>query len=320
VKWSFPFVLWLPSVHASAIALSNARLHRRFGGLLNLGGAALVTFAVAGTWYVRNFNSVATVLPNYFWQDGVIRGDPPVRSLASAFWYLWNLLNAQLYLIPFLFVLAGIVLLFVKRGLAARNLFPILTVAGTYLAFALMRRKDPTFTLPMLPALAVIATSWLECVAARMRNVLATILVAYGAVAFLVISFGTSLLPKSSVLDLGVSASFVPRMATVFAEAGYLIGPPTREDWHQADPFRTIARVPIDERTFTYEGPGTMWFNANGLDYYTLRYDADPVPASQARFVIDRGLQPDSPSASGVVRLHRWRLPDGGTLALYERE
>ena len=306
-------------MHALAIALAEARLNRRFGGLLNLGGAALVTFAVAGTWYVRNLGDLAILLPYYLGRAGVALGNPPVRSLDSAFWYLWNLLNEQLYLVPFLFVLAGIVFLFVKRGLAARNLFPILTVAGTYVAFALLRHKDPRFTLPMLPALAVIATSWLEYVSTRTRNVLATVLVAYGAVTFLAISFGTSLLPRNSRVDLAVSASFIPEKATIFSQTGSLTGPPTRENWHQVDAFRTMARVPPDQRRFAYEGRETTWFNSSGLEYYALRYDADLVSASHARFLIDRGLQPASPAASGYRRLHRWRLPSGETLALYER-
>jgi hypothetical protein len=37
-----------------------------------------------------------------------------VTSLTSIVWYLWNLVNAQLYVFPFLFVLAGIVFLFVS--------------------------------------------------------------------------------------------------------------------------------------------------------------------------------------------------------------
>ena len=45
----------------------------------------------------------------------------------------------------------------------------ILMVVGTYVTFTLLRHKDPRYTLPMLPALAVVATSWLEYVAARAR-------------------------------------------------------------------------------------------------------------------------------------------------------
>ena len=80
-----------------------------------------------------------------------------------------------------------------------------------------------------------------------------------------------------------------------------------------------MARVPPDQRRFAYEGRETTWFNSSGLEYYALRYDADLVSASHARFLIDRGLQPASPAASGYRRLHRWRLPSGETLALYER-
>jgi hypothetical protein len=174
--------------------------------------------------------------------------------------------------------------------------------------------------LPMLPALAVIATSWLEYLSARARNILASALVAYGAVAFGGISFGTSLLPRDTRIDLGASASFLPEKVTIFAQTGDLIGPPTRENWHQVDSFEAMARVPPDQRTFTYQGQDTTWLNANGFAYYALRYGARMVTASGARFIINRGLQPATPSNSLLVRLHGWRLPDGDTLALYERE
>jgi Dolichyl-phosphate-mannose-protein mannosyltransferase len=320
VKWTFPLLLWLPSVHATAMALSEARQKRRFHGLVNLAGAAVVAFAVAGTWYARNLNDLATLLPFYLGQEGVPAGAEHVTSLTSIVWYLWNLVNDQLYVVPFLFVLAGIAFLFVKRGLAARNLFPVLTVVGTYVAFTLLRHKDPRFTLPMLPALAVIATSWLEYVSVRARNILASTLVVYGVVAFVGISFGTSLLPRDTRVDLGASASFLPEKVTIFAQTGDLIGPPTRENWHQVDSFKTMARVPPDQRTFTYQGQDTTWLNANGFAYYALRYGARMVTASGARFIINRGLQPATPSNSLLMRLHRWRLPDGDTLALYERE
>jgi hypothetical protein len=80
-----------------------------------------------------------------------------------------------------------------------------------------------------------------------------------------------------------------------------------------------MARVPPDQRTFTYQGQDTTWLNANGFAYYALRYGARMVTASGARFIINRGLQPATPSNPLLVRLHRWRLPDGDTLALHER-
>jgi len=317
VKWTPPPVLALPLVHASALALAAARRRRQFDRLVNLAVAAALAFAVAGTWYVHNLHQVLGSLVQYNGPEGVAQGNPPTRSLASVLWYVWNLLNNQLYLLPFLFALVGILFCFRKRELATRNLYPILMVVGTYLTFTVLRHKDPRYTLPMLPALAVVATSWLEYVSARVRVWGAAVFVTYGALAFLVISFGTSIWPKSVALHLP-STSFTPTTVTVFGQNGYIEGPPTHENWHQVDAFRTMAMLPRSQRTFAYKGPDSIWFNLHGLNYYALRYEARWAEVADARFLIDRGAD-DATSPRGYARLERWRLPDGGMLALYER-
>lgn len=90
--------------------------------------------------------------------------NPGSSTPASALWYLWSLLNSQLYLMPTVMLLVGIVFCFRKREYAARNLYPILMVVGTYLMFSLLPNKAPRFTEPMIPALAVIASGWLHYV------------------------------------------------------------------------------------------------------------------------------------------------------------
>jgi len=316
VKWTFPFFLALPLGYALAVALAEARLRRRFAPLLNLAGAATLAFAVAGTWYVHNRRVVGGDILFNNGPEGAARGNPPTRSLASALWYLWSLLNDQLYLLPLLFLVVGVAFCFRRRELAARNRYPLLMLVGTYLTFTLLRHKDPRYTLPMLPAAAIVATSWLEYLSGRARASAAAVFVSYGAVAFVAISFGTSLLPKTIGFDVP-STSFGPGQVTVFRQSGYLIGPPTKEDWHQADAFRTIARFPRSQRSFDFEGPESIWFNDFGLDYFSRRFDADWVHGRQAHFLILRGSARTTPP--GYARLERWRLPDAGTLALYAR-
>jgi 4-amino-4-deoxy-L-arabinose transferase-like glycosyltransferase len=317
VKWTLPLVLVLPLMHISAIALAEARQRHAFGRLINLAGAAVLAFAIAGPWYVRNFISIAAFALKYNGPEGVVQGNPPVATFASATWYFWNLLNAQLYALPFLFLMVGVVFCLRKRELASRNFYPLLMIVGTFAAFTLLRHKDSRYTLPMLPALAIVATSWLEYVSARARSWASAVLVTYAAVAFLAISFGTSLLPKSAALALPSTGGVGPHGIVVFAQQGYIIGPPSDENWHQADAFRAIRAVPRAERTFAYQGPETIWFNKQGVNYYSLRYDAVWANAAHAHFLIRRG--PAGASPRGFVAVDRWSLPDGGTLVVYER-
>jgi 4-amino-4-deoxy-L-arabinose transferase-like glycosyltransferase len=315
VKWSFPLVVALPVIHATAMALHDARACRRFDRLLNLAAAAVVTFGIAGAWYLHNGLSVLGSLNVYDGPEGARLGNPRVASVQSALWYLWNLVNTELYLVPFLFLAVGLAFTLRKRELARRNLWPILMAVGTYVAFSLLRHKDVRYTLPMLPALAVIATSWLEYLPARARALTAAAFVAYSAAAFMAISFGTSLLPSQTTIGLPSSA-FSPGSINVLAQHGYLNGPPTSDDWHQADVFRAMTAFAPSQRRVSYAGPDTIWFNRLGNHYYALRYDAELVPLPQARFLIAR----DRTAPTGFAPIRRWRLPDGGTLVLYQRD
>jgi 4-amino-4-deoxy-L-arabinose transferase-like glycosyltransferase len=314
VKWSFPLVVALPVVHATAIALHDARVCRGFDRLLNLAAAGIVTFAIAGAWYLHNGLSVLGSLNVYNGPEGARLGNPRVASVESALWYLWNLVNTELYLVPFLLVVVGIAFTLRKRELARRNLWPILMAVGTYVAFSLLRHKDVRYTLPMLPALAVIATSWIEYLPARARALTGAAFVVYSAAAFTAISFGTSLLPQQTTIKLPANA-FSPGSINIFAQHGYLNGPPTSEDWHQADAFRAMTAFRPSQRRVIYEGPDTIWFNRIGNHYYALRYDAELVAFRRARFLIAR----DRKAPAGFTSIRRWRLPDGGTLVLYDR-
>jgi hypothetical protein len=317
VKWTFPLVLMLPVLYATATALSESHLHHEFSRLRNALGAAALTFLIAGPWYVRNFHEVATAGVHYNSPGGIQEGSPQGANLSTALWYVWRLVDPQLYLVPTVMLLIGVAFCFLRREFAARNLYPILMAVGTYLMFTLLPTKDTRFTLPMLPALAVIASSWITYVSSRARAWIATSYFAYGAVTFLAVSFGASLLPTTISVSLP-RTSVAPRTLTLFAQRGYIIGPPTDEDWHQADPFRMIASFPKSERSLSYTGPDTIWFNATGLTYYSSRYGVRQLDAANAAFLLVRSdIAPSTPIGRRV--LERWRLPDGGTLVLYGR-
>ena len=313
VKWTFPLVIALPAIHAAATALSQIRLRRVFTPVLNLLGAAALTVAVCGVWYAHNWREVGSS-SLYFSSHAVDQTNP--HGAAAALFYVWNLLNVQLYAVPLLLVSAGIVYSFRRHELARRNVYPILLAGGTFVLFTLLHHKDPRYSLPMLPALAIIGTSWLEYVAARARRWIEIGFVAYSAIAFVAISFGTSLLPASIAFDVPAGGIGLERVA-LFQQSGLVIGPPTHENWHQVDPFRVMSRAPVAERSLGYRGPDTIWFNKHGLNYYALRYGVHWARTGPAHFVLVRGHAARVPP--GLSPIERWPLPDGGTLVLYRR-
>ena len=176
----------------------------------------MATFVIAGLWYLPKLHYLAAETNDKAFA-GAPAGLPSPLSLDSVCWYFWKLLDQQLYLVPFLFFAAGVAVCVRRREFASRNAYLILTVVGTYVVFTCLRDKDSRFTLPMLPAVAVIATSWLERLRARPRRVLAVGLVAYATASFFAVNFAVPVLPKDVSIRLGPG----PLLGTISSFAGY---------------------------------------------------------------------------------------------------
>jgi hypothetical protein len=183
----------------------------------------------------------------------------------------------------------------------------------------------------MIAPIAVIGTSWLEFVRPGARQLLSRGLVAYGIAAFLIISFGTSLLPNemkiplargsltANLYDLAPPESDRVTGIVIFAQHGFRVGAPSDEEWHQEEVFKEMAARGGDT-TFWYTDPGeAIWFNTWGVRYYAFKYDALWVGSPQeAQFLIIRGPVPEGVTA-GFVQIKQYRLPYAGPLRLYQR-
>jgi 4-amino-4-deoxy-L-arabinose transferase-like glycosyltransferase len=339
-KWTFALIFALPFAWALGnAAVRDVRL-RRFSGTANALWALLLAYVVASVWYLPNWQA--------FHHDATRNADltlgkpglPGVGSLTSDLWYAWDLLRFKLFLIPLLFFLAGVgVALMVqervgpegtswRRQALRRNAYPLLLIIGTYLFFSFLTNKDARYTLPLMVGVAIVATYWLTLVASRWRAWLTAFLVAYGTVVFLAISFGTSLLPR----DIFIHNGRYP--LTLFGQRGYIIGPPSHEQWHMVDMFDAIRSDPRPPpRALMYVGPDTIWFNFIDLLYYGQRYQTSvnyeltqgpAVPSSvgppASGFLAVRAAAGSVGSPpSGVRQVREWGLPDHTVLILYRR-
>jgi hypothetical protein len=330
-KQAFPFFIWLPVGVAGSFRLAAAVSRRAPRRLLNLAGAAILAFAICGVWYIHNWSRIS--LDTFGASDRVSKflGEPKVGSLSSLLWYGWALINTQLYLIPFLFFVVGIFFVLRREDSARRNWYPVLAVVGTYVAFTVVSHKEYRYTLGMLPAVGVIGTHWLEYIRPRIRTLLSVGLVAYGAVAFLAISFGTSLLPKDLTIHLKARPytsnlfQFMPPESvtvtgiTLFAQHGFIIGKPSHDNWYLDKVFKQMA-AKAEHRPFWYgSDTDTIWFNDHAVRYYALRYGLPWVGTQDAAdfLVIRQAAPPAVPS--GFVEIEHDLLPYGGTLWFYGR-
>jgi hypothetical protein len=314
---------------------------------VNILAACCVAFAIAGFWYVHNYSAFINDTLHGQGETAKYEGQPPVGSLSSLLWYSWNLFTNQLYLVPFLFFVVGVVFLFRRNGAAKKNLYPVLVIVGTYAAFTLLSLKDDRYTGPMLPAVAVVGTYWLDSLRRKPRIWASSALAAYGAVTFAAISFGIGFLPKDVFVHLGRSCSFFapascPRPSLVsgtytitpegdvltvrglrlWSQYGYFDNAPSGEHWYQEEMFREAAgSSPNRTLWFTSPNDDFIWFNYFAMYYFSLRYKvtwvASPDRAEFAgvRRVEGQGLAPPR----GFVEVTKFPLPDRGTLSLYKR-
>lgn len=347
-KWNFALYLALPLVVASARAGRAALVRHSARRIVNLVLAVTLAAAVCGAWYASN---AARAIDDLGGNETAaeIEGDPPVVSVAGFLWYLWNLLSNQLFLMPFLLFVVGIGLLAVRRDARKRNFYPLLLILGTYVAYTALVNKDARYTEPMLPAVAVVATYWLDSLRATLRRWAAGGVVAYGAATFAAISFGIGFLPGDAFIHLGRSCAFWPyfqgpcpgsqivtgtqsfepsgeirtmRGIRVWSQKGYINGPPSGERWYQEEMVREAARRSRNRTLYLAStGFDFIWFNTFATYYFSVKHDVTWVATPEQADFAGVWSRPGEtvPSPSGFTELRRYRLPDGGSLRLLTR-
>jgi len=126
---------------------------------MNVAWAALLALLVAGPWYLSHPGDILRelLLSN---QTALKDGDPAYGTLGYFTYYLLTLVRHQIFL-PFTVLFAyGTWRAF--RSPRPRDLAVVgLWLIGGLIGFTLVLNKDPRFTLPLLPAVAVLSSAWL---------------------------------------------------------------------------------------------------------------------------------------------------------------
>jgi Dolichyl-phosphate-mannose-protein mannosyltransferase len=313
-KWTFPLALAGPVLFAVFEAAVAPARPRSLEWLKNVALAAASTFAVAGPWYLAHSSELLRDIPRYSLKHSLPGNnvDPAVLSVPSAVWYLRNLLDPELYIILAGLFVVGLLLCLGKRDALRRNGYPLALVFGTYVSFTLLSTKDARYTLPLLPGVAIVATCWVDALRTRLRLICAAGITAIAVAMFWVVSFGTSLLPVQVIVSVG------GEKFALFAQRGYLIGPPTHEKWQQEEIVHYSSTV-APGATAHYEGLSTIWFNKEGALYYMMREGLREIPKRrQAEVLMVRSAStPRTPR--GFVALRRFSLPDGSVVTVDRR-
>ncbi len=316
-KWTFILAV-LPVLLMVTIPILWFESEQRKQALKNFLVSFAIGYIVVSPWYWTNIRSLASDLKYNAVQAGGAEGDPAIRSVASITWYLKNILNNQLYLIPTLLFITGLATTF-KRETLKKNLPLILTIVGNLIIFTLLRNKDARYTMPILSSVAIMATYWVFSLKPNVAKIIAGLIVIYCAFAFVTIGYNIKSIPVNINLDIK------GQQYTLFGQHGYIIGQYTNEKWYQKEVVNDIANQPISNKTFTYIGPDTVWFNSWGFDYYNALQSVtktDPINISTTNFVIVRRASADPTFNNPSFELQKTypTLPDGTLLSLYAKK
>jgi 4-amino-4-deoxy-L-arabinose transferase-like glycosyltransferase len=316
-KWTFPFIMLAP---LALVAVQGAIgfMKSKDGKILyNAVAAAVLAYAIAGVWYVTNFWRLKIDLAQNSTTAGALEGDPVVGTFASNIWHVTNLTDNYLRLAAVLFVI-GLVFMFIKRKNFAKNIYLLLLVVGSILFFTMLRNKDARYIAPVMPAVAILCVYWFDRLKERWRDILSVSVLIYGAFVFWSVSFGVPFMPNGVFFQAG------NQTITLYAQRGYLIGAPTREDWRQEEAVKYVSDQG-DGKVLRYIGQDTVYFNGWGLWYYCVKYrvtladfEQDPDKKQKPDYILTRTFGDRSETDREGSQVKSYRLPDGSMLHLFK--
>jgi 4-amino-4-deoxy-L-arabinose transferase-like glycosyltransferase len=155
VKQTFVFFFVLPALYVSLRVL----LGRDRRAIANLALAAVVGLATAALWYAPHFRDVIAVF-HQNQQAAIDEGEAPLFSFESNFFYIHALISMQMQL-PLGALFVGGVLYSLARCRRESILLYLWLISGIGV-FALVANKDVRYTVPVLPAAALLSLCWLR--------------------------------------------------------------------------------------------------------------------------------------------------------------
>ncbi|HEV8131051.1 MAG TPA: glycosyltransferase family 39 protein [Acidobacteriota bacterium] len=332
VKWSFLFFLAGPILYV--YFQRPTWRHRVCQTNIVL---ALVTGAVvASIWYLAK---VHLLLFEYFPEhaaQGIAEGDPPVWSPVSWIFYLQLLFSYQLFFPLALLLALGIYWSF-YRGEHAHSLAVIWVWLGSsWLILTLLRNKDPRYTAPLLPAVAILAAAGLVR-SDPVRNAVRRAALAVALAQFMIITFNVPFVPDKVSLGTFHRGTYNWEWQIYSKTYQGFLGPSRDEEW----PMDSVLSVIAEKgggRLFVL--PDHPYFSAE-VFLYRARLLQSPVEVSTLRsgnfhggerdfLIVKTGDQGDPRTTQGVLAmtsqvekdsnmhlLRAYTLPDGSQGLLY---
>jgi 4-amino-4-deoxy-L-arabinose transferase-like glycosyltransferase len=285
-KWSFALFVIGPLLVTAVHALKLPPRHRR----RNLAMALVVGAVVAAPWYVVNLRTLSKFL-GYMSIYGPAEGDPAVGSLASWGYYLQAFVNEQV-LLPFALCFGlGLIVLLMKRKFEYKTVFLLCWIVLPYLYFSVLHNKDVRYSMPYLPATAIITAQGLTLLRPKAAKVgVVALLALYAVFQFMGLSWGLSYRVPAGLIPSHIAVSVGPARLSVYAQQVHVASPPRAEDWQAQAILNDVVRFSqarSEARPLTLVVlPDAAWFEKNVFEYYALT-DRLPIEAVAVTGVVE---------------------------------
>jgi 4-amino-4-deoxy-L-arabinose transferase-like glycosyltransferase len=177
VKQTFPFFFILPAT----VLLCRAWIRRDGRAIANLALSAIVAVLIASIWYVPHLKDVIGIYKVNALNAAVENEASPFSFRYLA--YYWGVLGGlQIQLLFSILFVVG--LIYSIRHRSRQDWLLYLWILSGILSFTLLANKDARYTVPILPAVALISVSWLGAVRVNRRMLVAVAIAAWAFVSF----------------------------------------------------------------------------------------------------------------------------------------
>ncbi|HKV42504.1 MAG TPA: glycosyltransferase family 39 protein, partial [Blastocatellia bacterium] len=154
-KQTFAFFFVLPGLYAAGRVV----IRRDWRAMLNLALAVLVMSAIAAVWYLPHLKDVIEIY-RVNQKAAIDEHEAPLFSFLSNATYVHDLLSGQIQVIFGLLFVAGLIYSLVR--FRKESLMLYLWLSSGIGAFTLIANKDMRYTVPVLPAVALISVCWIS--------------------------------------------------------------------------------------------------------------------------------------------------------------
>lgn len=319
-RWNFAFFVF-PLVIATIFVKSpNQYPTKKFSWwCIRLALLLLIFFAIAGPWYLWNFANMFRGFSNNM-QVAVREGDPPIFSFASWIYYITTL-SHQIGLIFFIAFIILLILALVSKNYRQKLIFVLAWFFSAYVIMSLIRNKDPRYTFPYLPAVAlIIATVLTEHKSRIIKNIVTTILIIFGFIQYFVYSYAP---PNSRPQKVDWQIEQVIQKIVSDLSQNEQPGLSSK-----------LVKVTVfsDHRSFH---PGIFQYMVRRLNLKQLQFELYRFPEDLGEFLVyktgyrdnyfktperEKFAQLIEQGLPQFIELARFPLPDGSTATIFKRK